>query len=169
MSRIEALERKIEELKATTEKLQKELDLEKRKHHIAYLIQKTEDYYGLTSDGCIYKSHWDNSHFEKNVYAQGNVFLTQEEAENELDRRILLTRFKQFRDKCNGDWKPDWDNVLQDKFHISYSYKLRKLDVFSGCRTTKFCLFGYFQKQADCFRAINLFGDEIKRLFLEDE
>ena len=169
MSRIEALEKEIEASKAVTEKLQKELDIEKRKNEIAYLIQKTKNYYGLTSDGCIYSSYWDNSHFERNLYAQGNVFLTQEEAEKELNRRILLTRFKQFRDKCNGDWKPDRDNVLQDKFHISYSYKLRRLDVFSECRTTKFSLFGYFKNQADCFRAISLLGDEIKRLFLEEE
>lgn len=73
MSRIEALEKEIEASKAVTEKLQKELDIEKRKNEIAYLIQKTKNYYGLTSDGCIYSSYWDNSHFER-IYTHKEMY-----------------------------------------------------------------------------------------------
>lgn len=165
MSRIEALEKQIEASKEVTKKLQKELDLEKRKKEIAYLIQKKNDYYGLTSDGCIYSSYWDNSNFERNLYAQGNVFLTQEEAEKEQNRRILLTRFKQFRDKCNGDWKPF---ECDHQFYLSFDTMTNVIHINCVYINKSFALFGYFKKKSDAERAIELFGDEIIRLWVEE-
>ena len=108
---------------------------------------------------------------DRNCYQQGNMFTTQQEAIKERDRRILLTRFRQFRDKCNGDWKPEWE-VYEDSYNyyieMDYGYGHEKLrSDWSPCYES-FCLFGYFKSQADCNRAIELFGDEIKRLFVEE-
>ena len=92
--------------------------------------------------------------------------------EREHDKRALLTRFRQFRDKCNGDWKQKREDCIGfNGYHIeAYNgtgdMKLRS-DWNPVCE--RFCLFGYFQKQVDCDRAIELFGDEIKRLFVEVE
>ena len=82
----------------------------------------------------------------------------------------MLTRFRQFRDKCNGDWKQKQEDYIDfNGYHIEVyngngDMKLRS-DWNPVCE--HFCLFGYFKKQADCDRAIELFGDEIKRLYLE--
>ena len=170
MSRVIELENEIKEIENRKTELQKELEIEKQRNEIEYPFEYNEEYWLVTTKGTIRADEWVNHNIDiKYYYKQGNIFKTKVEAEKESDRRELMTRFRQFRDKCNGDWKPDWDNVLQDKFHISYIYKFRRLDVFSECRTTKFSLFGYFKNQADCFSAIGLFGDEIKRLFLEAE
>lgn len=164
MSRIEQLTQQIQEL-------EKELAVEKRKAEVLYLIQKTDDCWKVHSDGCISQGTWEGYHYEKNLYAQGNVFHTQEEAEKERDRRILLTRFRQFRDKCNGDWEPNWKSDLKSSFNyfIERYYVDGKEEWCSEWyrRVNNFHLFGYFKNKEDCDRAIELFGDEIKRLYLE--
>lgn len=159
---------RIEQLTQQIQELEKELAVEKRKAEIAYLIQKTEDCWKVLSDGCIAKGTWEGYHYEKNLYAQGNVFHTQEEAEKERDRRILLTRFKQFRDECNKGWKIDWKRSA--KYFIEFYYGNGEEGLRSEwylC-SNDFNLFGYFKRQEDCDRAIELFGDEIKRLFVEE-
>ena len=103
-------------------------------------------------------------------YEQGNVFKSRDEAIRERDKRALLTRFRQFRDKCNGDWKQKREDCIGfNGYHIEVykgtgDMKLRS-DWNPVCE--RFCLFGYFKKQVDCDRAIELFGDEIKRLYVE--
>lgn len=163
---------RIEQLTQQIQELEKELAIEKRKAEVLYLIQKTEDCWNLLNDGCITKGTWEGFPYEKNLYAQGNVFHTQEEAEKERDRRILLTRFRQFRDKCNGDWKPNWKSDLKGSvnYFIERYYVDGKEEWCSEWyrRVNNFHLFGYFKNKEDCDRAIELFGDEIKRLYLEE-
>ena len=161
MSRIEQLTQQIAEL-------QKELAVEKRKEEVLYLIQKTEDCWNLLNDGCITKGTWEGFPYDKNLYAQGNVFHTQEEAEKERDRRILLTRFRQFRDKCNGDWKPNWEDKSEDKFFIFFNHESSEL-ISNWCSYSQpFSSFGCFKNREDAIRAIELFGDEIKRLWVDE-
>lgn len=162
---------RIEQLTQQIQELEKELAVEKRKAEVLYLIQKTEDCWKVHSDGCISKGTWDGYPYEKNLYAQGNVFNTQEEAEKERDRRILLTRFRQFRDKCNGDWKPVWKEI-EDSYNyyieMAYVNGHEKLRVdWSPC-SDSFNLFGYFKNKEDANSAIELFGDEIKRLWVDE-
>lgn len=155
---------RIEQLTQQIQELEKDLAVEKRKAEVLYLIQKTEDCWKVHSDGCISKGTWDGYPYEKNLYAQGNVFHTQEEAERERDRRILLTRFRQFRDSCNGDWKPELDKI---KYYICLKCESLRLSVSSSIYWNSFNMFGYFENKQDAERAIELFGDEIKRLYLE--
>ena len=159
---------RIEQLTQQIQKLEKDLAVEKRKAEVLYLIQKTEDCWKVHSDGCISKGTWDGYPYEKNLYAQGNVFHTQEEAEKERDRRILLTRFRQFRDKCNGDWKPDWEEKNEDKFFILFNHESSELKSNWCSYSQPFSSFGFFKNIEDANRAIELFGDEIKRLWVEE-
>lgn len=111
---------------------------------------------------------WSQYVHEKHAYRQGNVFKTRKEAERERYKRELLMRFKQFRDKCNGDWKPDFTNLLQGKHSIQFSYAVSELVVCNVRDIDGFRLFGYFKELKDAERAIELFGDEIKRLWVDE-
>ena len=126
-----------------------------------------DDYWVILDNGDIDSECWDEYETDGERFGVGNVFPTLETADLENERRKLLTRFRAFRDECNDGWKPDWDNSIQDKYYISYSYKLQKLDFYIHGSTTSFVLFGYFKNSEDCKRAIELFGDEIKELFVE--
>ena len=127
-----------------------------------------DEYYYVYGDGCVRIESWDNFSMEISRWRSGNTFPTKEAAELEAKRRNLLTRFKAFRDECNGDWKPDWD-INKEKYFLYFSvnYGIFCSGVNRYCYT--FNLFGYFKNKADCERAIELFGDEIKELFVECE
>ena len=165
MIRIQELEKQIQELDERKVALQNELELEKQKIEFEYPFHFKGECWQLRLDGLVSEDWWSNSGYDRNCYKQGNMFTTQQEAIKERDRRILLTRFRHFRDKCNGDWKPESDEV---KYYIFLECINFKFDVSYHTICNTFNLFGYFKNKEDCKRAIELFGDEIKRLWVEE-
>ncbi len=116
--------------------------------------------------GDVYSSFWLDSSVDMESFKEGNTFPTKKAAELEAKRRNLLTRFRAFRDECNNGWKPDWKIHSDSKYYIS-SVGNAKLTTFYTGITNNFQLFGYFKNEQDAERAIELFGDEIKELFVE--
>ena len=160
---------RVEEIKKQMQELQKELELEEQKQAIEYpKLNMHELYWLIDYNGNVCRSCWLKDGFDKQRSKIGNVFLTKEEAEKERDRRELLARFMQFRDKCNGDWKPDFKNDSSWKIYIGFNHNENKMKVCSYLILEEFNLFGYFKNESDAERAIELFEDEIKRLFVEE-
>lgn len=159
MSIIEDLQKQIKKL---NERL--EAEIEKRKD-VECPFEEEDDYFIMSNDGTISNDLWEDYECEYDAWLQGNVFNTEEEAEKERDRRILLTKFNCFRDKCNGDWKPE---NIQSRYYIYFDSRENKLDSSRHRITNAFHLFGYFKNREDAEVAIELFGDEIKRLFVEE-
>lgn len=119
-------------------------------------------------DGEIGGEKWVDSLEDDGRFLQGNIFQTEQAAELEAERRNLLTRFRAFRDECNDGWMPDFSDD-EEKYYLYYSILEECIDVgwiVLGC---SFNIFGYFKNQEDAERAIELFGDEIKELFVEGE
>lgn len=126
-----------------------------------------DEYYYIDSAGSACYAHWDGLNVEEKTFKQGNMFQTKQAAELESKRRNLLTRFKAFRNECNGDWKPDWKNVYENKYFICKVDS--KLGAYASSIGNSFAMFGYFKNSEDCERAIKLFGDEIIELYVEGE
>lgn len=126
-----------------------------------------DGYYFVSANGLVKYDSWDNYDFEKRAFAQGNIFKTQQEAELEAKRRNLLTRFRAFRDECNGDWKADWSNSFESKHFLEIIDS--KVVIDSVNYANRIPTFGYFKNEEDAERAIELFGDEIKELFMDCE
>lgn len=175
MSRVVELENEIKKLDNKRTELLKELEVETQKFDIEYpLLKMREMYWFINDEGLVFRTRWDEDRFDKRRCKIGNVFSTEEKAEKEVKKLSLLTRFRHFRDKCNGDWNPIFGKECKtSKFFIGYSwdskdeqYKLKPLELGSS---NLFNQFGYFKDKADCERAIDLFGDEIKELFMECE
>ena len=124
--------------------------------------------YILYACGGIDEGRIMDGEYASEQFYQGNVFQTRQAAELEAKRRNLLTRFRAFRDECNGDWKINWDDVYQDK-HIIKRDKEGNFLVIKYWTVNEFNLFGYFKDYKDAKRAIELFGDEIKALFVDCE
>lgn len=159
----------VEELEKQIQDLQKELELKKQKESFEFPVGYHDTYYCLTAFAEIKEDFWIGSIRDENKSYQGNVFKTKQEAEKERDRRALLTRFRQFRDKCNGEWKPDFNDDDSWKYCIGFNHTYNMMKVYSYFSIEEFNLFGYFRKESDAERAIELFGKEIKRLFVEEE
>ena len=168
MSRIEELENEIKGLENRKIELLKELELEKQKTEIEYSFKNSEKYFAIGPDGCISDYLWDGSNFDKKRYSQGHVFKNREEARKERDKRDLLMRFNQFRDKCNGDWKPDWKDKVKAKYFIVFNHESSELLLKWYIDVQPFESFGCFKNREDAIRAIELFGDEIVRLWVDE-
>lgn len=165
MSRIEKLEKQIQALDERKVALQHELEVEKQKTVIDYPFEESEEYWGLDIDGELIFDRWIGCKYDEDCFEVGNMFKTAQEAKKERDKRILLTRFRQFRNKCNGDWKPQ---LREMKYYIFLNCTDFNCSVSYDTVCNAFNLFGYFKHKTDCKRAIELFGDEIKRLYVEE-
>ena len=129
-------------------------------------FEDDDEYYYLTDIGEINKDYWAYLYEDGERFDFGNIFKTLQEAELEEKRRKLLTRFRAFRDECNGNWKPDF-TICDNKYFIEK--RSGKIAVNYLCNVNAFMLFGYFKNYEDAKRAIELFGQEIKELFVECE
>lgn len=78
---------------------------------------KDGDEYWFIYDNVVDWEYWEDTSLDTERFDAGNVFSTEEAALLEAKRRNLLTRFRAFRDECNGDWKVNWNDVDQGK-HI---------------------------------------------------
>lgn len=150
----------LDKLKSLYEQLKVEVEEE-----FEYPFAENEYYFAISLDGDVTSSLWTNHPFDTTRYSQGNAFKTKQEAERERDRRALLTRFRQFRDKCNGEWKPE---VFECKYFIAYDSFKNVLESSWNDTWDNFHTFGDFKHERDCLRAIELFGDEIKKLWVEE-
>ena len=125
-----------------------------------------DKYYIVNSRGLVKFLFWDNCVSNKKTFNQGHIFPTKQAAELEAKRRNLLTRFRAFRDECNGNWKPDF-TICDNKYFIEK--RSGKIAVNYLCNVNAFMFFGYFKNYEDAKHAIELFGKEIKELFVEGD
>lgn len=130
--------------------------------------ENNDDIYTLSNDGEVKKNYWSYFDYDRERFEQGNIFPTKEAAELESKRRNLMTRFRAFRDECNGNWKINWKDAEQAKYIIK-SDNEGDLYVVTYWTANEFHFFGYFKDYRDAQCAIELFGDEIKELFVEGE
>lgn len=164
MSVLTEIAQKVKELMDELEKLQPE----EKTTDFEYPFEIGDTFFFIDVVGEPAERNWSNYVNEKHAYLQGNIFKTKEEVYKERDKRELLMRFNQFRDKCNGDWKPDFTNFAQDKHSIQFNYNLGTFTIYNVGYMDGLRLLGCFKERKDAERAIELFGDEIKRLYVEE-
>lgn len=164
MSTIAELEDKVKELMNEIETLKRE----KKNEEFEYPFEDGEIFWVLNDEGTCLKSKWNTLYNATKAYIQGHVFKTQQEAEREREKRTLLTRFRQFRDKCNGDWKPNWGAMQEEKYYIIIHSITGQCNVEFALLENAMSQFGYFKNVNDCLRAIQLFEEDIIRLWVEE-
>jgi len=122
-----------------------------------------DKHYCIQSSGDVFLDSWHDIEADNSFFSQGNIFPTKQAAELEAKRRNLLTRFRAFRDECNVGL-----SVQDEKWEIDYKDKKLK-SLWLPNSINGFPTFGYFKNREDAERAIELFGDEIKELFVDCE
>lgn len=154
------MEVKIKEMKAEIERLENGWEMK-------CPYKDGDEYFFIDEVGSLIESRWDGLDMDKDRFSQGNIFPTKQATELEAKRRNLLTRFRAFRDECNGNWKPDWSNSFKSKYYLEIIDSKVVLDSVNYAN--RIATFGYFKNEEDAERAIELFGDEIKELFVDNE
>lgn len=164
MANLEELTKKAEEMEKQLKELKSEIERAKN-WEMKSTYDYDDKYFFIDGEGTVGRSRWDNMGIDINRFSQGNIFKTEEEAYLESERRILLAKFREFRDERNEGWKPDWTDTNESKW--SAVLITGKLKVLSICLNNSFDTFGYFKNREDCQRAIEIFGKEIIELFVE--
>lgn len=140
-------------------------DEEENKWEMTCPYEYGDNHYCIQSSGDVFLDSWKDIEADNSFFSQGNIFPTREAAELEAKRRNLLTRFRAFRDECNGDWKPDWKDNHSRKYYFALNGI--GLDIQVAYSVNCFENFGYFKEKENARKAIELFGDEIEELFVE--
>ena len=86
----------------------KALDEEENTWEMKCPYEYGDKHYCIQSSGDVFLDSWHDIEADNSFFNQGNIFTTKQAAKLEAKRRNLLTRFRAFRDECNGDWKPDF-------------------------------------------------------------
>lgn len=128
-----------------------------------------DKHYCIQPSGEVFSDCWEDLEADNRYFSQGNTFPTEQAAVLEAKRRNLLTRFRSFRDECNGDWNPDWMDATNKQHYLSYSRIKNGMYVSYVVLGNHLHTFGYFKNEKDAEHAIELFGDEIKKLFIDCE
>jgi hypothetical protein len=164
MSVLREIVQKVKELLDDLETLEKE----EKTTDFEYPFKIGDTCFFINVVGEPVERKWSNHVYEENAYKQGHIFKTKQEVYKERDKRDLLMRFNEFRDKCNGDWKPDWEDKSEDKFCILFNHESSELKSNWCSYSQPFSSFGFFKNIEDANRAIELFGDEIVRLWVDE-
>ena len=167
MTNLEILKQQTADMEAKIKEMKAEIERMENGWEMKCPYREGDRFYLVNPRGSVKFVFWDNCVSNKKSFNQGNIFPTRKAAELESKRRNLLTRFKAFRNECNGDWKPDWKNVYENKYFICKVDS--KLGAYASSIGNSFAMFGYFKNSEDCERAIKLFGDEIIELYVEGE
>lgn len=167
MTNLETLKQQTVDMEVKIKELKAEIDRLENGWEMKCPYKDRDKYYIVNSRGLVKFLFWDNCVSNKKTFNQGHIFPTKQAAELESKRRNLLTRFRAFRDECNGNWKPTWNQSTQ--YSLYYSSVAKEIRVTGRFNCEEFHLFGYFKNREDTERAIELFGDEIKELFVKED
>ena len=167
MTNLKTLKQQTADMEAKLNEMKAEIERMENGWEMKYPYRKGDEYFLIDETGSLIKSHWDDWDMDKDRFSQGNIFPTKQATELESKRRNLLTRFRAFRDECNDGWKPDWSNSFKSKHYLEIIDSKVVLDSVNYAN--RIATFGYFKNEEDAERAIELFGDEIKELFVDNE
>lgn len=120
-----------------------------------------ERYWFYTTTGPTHWQHWLRDKANKDFLAMGNVFPTQEDAENAVRKQKAMVKLK----SLTKGFAPDWENKYQLKFDIYFDYANAS---FSTNRSTLYQGLNqvYFATREDAQTAITTMGDQMKDFLL---
>ena len=154
--------KKIKELEQIIKQAQEQIRELKKEEEPKFEYPKngTHVYY-VTPWGTIVKFKWDDVfECDKARYKQGNIFLTKEGAEFEIERRKVIKELELFKEPEDREW--DMNNI-----HYCLSYSYINDDIvydFEQCSRADNI---YFATEEDCQKAIDFVGkDRVKKYYL---
>lgn len=95
-------------------------------HQKRWRGEKNDVYYSITGDGKIVDARESEYTCDNDRYQIGNYFKTKEEAEFELNKRLVYQELKDYALEHN-EMGIDWKNNEQEKWVVSYDNQFKCL------------------------------------------
>lgn len=153
-------------LKEIQEQLGYEVEIiaEKEEKSKVWKPKDEEDYWFVDSHGDIKFDYWGSYPFEENLYAIGNCFRTEEEAELYRRKLLVTAELKRFAEEHNG--KIDWNDFNQRKYCFCFNSAKKEIVIDYWWIAKMESV--YFSSQEIAQRALETIGAErIKKYYLE--
>ena len=160
------IEKKLEALKAEflekLEELQKEAEAQKEQEELKpWKPGAGEEYFFVDNDFCAhsfcnYDDEVDNYNFEI-----GNCFRTGERADQVVEKMRLLLRLEQLHDMLCPDYKPDYEDDDEVKFHVYFSHFLDRYDISYSTSRENPCMVAFDTKK-NALKATEILNKELE-------
>lgn len=85
-------------------------------------------------------------------------------SEKQVQKLLAINKLMNVAKYLNSDWKPDWDNIEEDKFYIRYNQASHTLQV--GAASILYSDIVYFKSEKLAQQAIEILGEETIKLAL---
>jgi len=140
------------------ERIEKESSI---KHKTVWDLEDDDDSYNLHGDGEAMEYRNGST---RNIYRDnGNLFLTEEEAEKESERRRAETKVIKRIAELNDGWKIRWDGK-QYKYNINYNCGADILVVYDTMDTIKVRKCFYLKSRHAAEQLIKEMPNELKTM-----
>ncbi len=128
--------------------------------------QDNDEYWLVYDEAAVVKSRWYSDGADQARMVMGNVFRTEAEAEQELERRKVLTELRKLAKESWGYSRPDWSNTRQGKWRLCYDHSCNIWRVVKNARQQNLGAVYFVSKEA-AQAAIETIGADRRMLLLE--
>ena len=149
MTTIQELEQNINSIKEELSKLEKKLKTFKLRAG-RQMPENGDIYYFIGNDGSIFEDKWANNSYDQPRFNSYNYFKTEEEAQKEIDRRLIKAKLNEIANRLNGGQVINWDSAIQRKYYLNsdsgaLNLSFSLVDKIEGAT---YCLSEYFLEVA---------------------
>lgn len=122
-------EDKIKELEETIKKAQEQIqELKAMENSKVWKPKENREYWYITEEGVVDTGVWEDFECEKRMYAIGNCFKTEKEAEEAIEIKKIDTELRRYAIEHN-EKDIDWTNINKRKYYIYFDTNKKILDI----------------------------------------
>ena len=121
MTTIQELEQNISSIKEELSKLEEKLKTFKSR--VGRQMPENGDIYYFIGGvrASVFENKWTNDSYDQQRFNSYNYFKTEEEAQREIDRRLIKAKLNEIANRLNGDLVIMWDSAIQRKYYLNLS------------------------------------------------
>ena len=105
--------------------------------------EKGDIYYFIGNDGSIFEDKWANDSYDQPRFNSYNYFKTEEEAQKEIDRRLIKAKLNEIANRLNGGQVINWNSAIQRKYYLNLDSEVslgRSFSLINKMEGTTYCL-----------------------------
>ena len=143
MTTIQELEQNISSIKEELSKLEDKLKTFKLRVG-RQMPEKGDIYYFLGgARTSVFEDKWANDSYDQQRFNSYNYFKTEEEAQREIDRRLIKAKLNEIANRLNGGQVIQWNSAIQRKYYLNLDTGVSLILSFSlinKMEGTTYCL-----------------------------
>ena len=119
MITIQELEQNISSIKEELSKLEEKLKT--FKSGVDRQMPENGDIYYFIGGvrASVFENKWTNDSYDQQRFNSYNYFKTEEEAQREIDRRLIKAKLNEIANRLNGGQVINWDSAIQRKYYFN--------------------------------------------------